>query len=129
MLRHLTFAMQHHLNALTPLVISFPAQRRLQPTDLAFGAFDHLFPPKQMVKESHLASKGKPRPCPPPSTAAVSIQSAMEVVSDVRLHIGESRGWELRKPTSRFRVRAFGAPWNDEHHGVPDCLPNSRLST
>src|SRR5258705_12815197 len=80
MLRHLTFAMQHHLNALTPLVISFPAQRRLQPTDLAFGAFDHLFPPNQMVKESHLASKGKPRPCPPPSTAAVSIRSAMEVV-------------------------------------------------
>jgi len=79
-LRHPAFAQQHHLNALTPLGISFPAQRRLQPTDLAFGAFDHLFPPNQMAKESHLASKGKPRPCPPPSTAAVSIQSAMEVV-------------------------------------------------
>src|SRR5450756_1445804 len=80
-LRHLTFAQQHHLNALTPLGISFPAQRCLQPTDFAFGAFDHLFPPNQMVKESHLASKGKPRPCPPPSTTAVSIQPAMEVVS------------------------------------------------
>src|SRR6185503_19621871 len=44
---------QHHLNALAPLRISVPAQRCLQPTDLAFGAFDHLFPPNQMVPANH----------------------------------------------------------------------------
>src|ERR1700704_5913969 len=41
------------LNALAPLRISVPAQRCLQPTDLAFGAFDHLFPPNQMVPANH----------------------------------------------------------------------------
>ena len=52
-LRHPTFTQQHHLNALAPLRISVPAQRCLQPTDLAFGAFDHLFPPNQMVPANH----------------------------------------------------------------------------
>jgi hypothetical protein len=47
-----------------------------------------------MVKESHLASKGKPRPCPPPSTTAVSIQPAMEVVLDNELSEGiDRRHW------------------------------------
>ena len=54
--------------------------QRLLHLNFAFGAFDRLFPPNQMVKELHPASKGKPRPCRTPSNAAISIQSAMEVV-------------------------------------------------
>src|ERR1039457_6664444 len=60
----------------------FPSQRCLQPPHLAFGAFDHLFPPNQMDEANHT-----PRPennshsdLRSPTTANLSIQSAMEVV-------------------------------------------------
>jgi hypothetical protein len=48
-LRHPALAQQHYLDALTLLGGYFPSQRCFQPPDLAFGAFDHLFPPNQMI--------------------------------------------------------------------------------
>src|SRR5450756_1916213 len=63
----------------------FPSQRCLQPPHLAFGAFDHLFPPNQMDEANHT-----PRPennshsdLRSHATANLSIQSAMEVVLEV----------------------------------------------
>jgi hypothetical protein len=56
-LRHPALAQQHHLDALTLLEGYFPPQRCFQPPDLAFGAFDHLFPSESDdLSESHLAS-------------------------------------------------------------------------
>jgi hypothetical protein len=52
-LRHPALAQRHQLDALTLLGGYFPSQRCFQPPDLAFGAFDHLFPPNQMIETKH----------------------------------------------------------------------------
>src|SRR5260370_39006851 len=63
---------QHHLDALAQLRISFPTQRRLQPPDLAFGAFDHLRTPNQMVPANHTQHPlENPRPRQRPVTADI----------------------------------------------------------
>jgi hypothetical protein len=57
-LRRPALAQQHHLDALTLLGGYFPPQRCIQPPDLAFGAFDHLFSSESDdLSESHLASR------------------------------------------------------------------------
>src|ERR1017187_2929010 len=80
-LRHPAFAQQNHLNALSPSGFSPPAQRCFQLTDLVPVAFDHLFPPNQMVKPNHTSRrKENSVPSSLPGAALVSIQSAMEAV-------------------------------------------------
>jgi hypothetical protein len=80
-LRHLALARQHHLDAPTLLGGYFPSRRCFQPPDLALGAFDHLFPPNQMIRGNHtLRPEDKSLRCPLHGTASASIQSAMEAV-------------------------------------------------
>src|SRR5665811_1170161 len=100
-LRHPAFAQQHDRNALAPHGIPFPVQRCLQPPDLAFVAFYHLFPPNQMVKANHTSRRSRiPVPGSAPSTAKISIQPAMEAVLSVVLSTvshtnGVDRPWLL----------------------------------
>src|SRR5271165_6666869 len=60
-LSHPTLAQQNHLNALPLHGGYLPAQRRLQPSDFAFPAFDHLFAPES---DGHSESRGPPRSNP-----------------------------------------------------------------
>ena len=56
---------QHHLDAPTLLLGYFPSRRCFQPPDLALGAFDHLFPPNQMIRGNHtLRPEDKSLRCP-----------------------------------------------------------------
>jgi hypothetical protein len=48
-LGHSTLAQQHHLHVLALRRRDFPLQRSLQPPNLGFAAFDHLFPPYQVA--------------------------------------------------------------------------------
>ncbi len=51
----------------------------VQPPDLDLGAFDHLFPPNQMIRGNHTL-RPEDKSCPLHGTASASIQSAMEAV-------------------------------------------------
>jgi hypothetical protein len=55
-LRHPTLAQQHHLDALSLRRRKLPSQRRLEPPDLGFTAFDHLLLPNQMVTANHTSN-------------------------------------------------------------------------
>src|SRR5271163_2652159 len=55
-LRHPALAQQHHLDALSLLRRKLPSQRRLEPPDLGFTAFDHLLLPNQMVTANHISN-------------------------------------------------------------------------
>ena len=57
-LRHSAFAPQHHLDALALRRRYLPAQGRLQPPHLGFGAFDHL-PPRIRWRQRITAGKKK----------------------------------------------------------------------
>src|SRR6516165_5638309 len=52
-LRHPTLTQQYHLDALPLRCRYLPPQRSSQPPHLGFAAFDHLFPPNQMVQANH----------------------------------------------------------------------------
>src|SRR5271167_3291682 len=55
-LRHPALAQQHHLDALSLRRRKLPSQRRLEPPDLGFTAFDHLLLPNQMVTANHISN-------------------------------------------------------------------------
>jgi hypothetical protein len=60
----------------------FPSQRHFQPSDLAFGAFDHLFPPNQMIWANHtLPPEDNSLRYSVHATGSISIQSVVEAVS------------------------------------------------
>jgi hypothetical protein len=88
-LRHSAFAQQHHLDALALLGPPFPSQCCFQPPDLALSAFDHLFSPNQTVKESRLPTQKQLIPIFSPRHRNLSIQSAMEAISDVQVKVRE----------------------------------------
>jgi hypothetical protein len=52
----MSVAQQHHLDTLALRGRKLPSQRRFQPPDLGFAAFDHPFLPNQMVTANHISS-------------------------------------------------------------------------
>jgi hypothetical protein len=56
-LRQPTLTQQHHLDALALRRRDLPAQRSFQPPLLGLAAFDHLFPPNQMVQANHTSGQ------------------------------------------------------------------------
>ena len=82
----------------------FPSQRHFQPSDLAFGAFDHLFPPNQMISANHtFPQEDNSLPRSVHATASASIQSAMEAVLVEQMAAEKlARGLEMQRLEMRL---------------------------